>query len=120
MSDKTLLIVGPVPPPIGGSPITVQALVDQLSKNPSFGVALINTSPSIDPREKMTGFNLEKVLRVFAIIWRYIQKVRKCDAVLVFANNLFLITLVPFLLGLSRLFRKPFYIKPVGGSGPVP
>lgn len=116
IGKRTLLIIGPLPPPIGGSPITVQEMVDELARNNSIRVALINTSPSRDPRKKMTGFNLEKVRRLTFIFFKYIPESRNCDSVLVFANNLFTFSLVPGLLIWARLHHKPFFIKPVGGD----
>jgi len=113
---KTLLFVGPKPPPIGGSPLTVQAMLEELALYPSIQVRLISTSPALDVRKKMTGFNFEKVRRSLAILPRYIYEIPHCDAVLVFANDLFAITLVPLLLFVARLFRKPFYLKPVGAG----
>lgn len=113
---KTLLLVGPKPPPIGGSPLTVQAMLGELSFYPSVHVNLINTSPALDVRKKMTGFNLEKVIRSLSILPRFIFEIAHCDAALVFANDLFAITLAPFLLLVARLFHKPFYLKPVGAG----
>ncbi len=113
---KRLLMVGPKPPPIGGSPLTVQAMLDELALYPAISVSLINTSPSLDVRKKMTGFNFEKVQRSFAILPQFIGQIGQCDAALVFANDLFAATMVPFLFGIARIFRKPFYLKPVGAG----
>ena len=113
---KALLFVGPKPPPIGGSPLTVQAMLEELALYPSVRVILINTSPALDVRKKMTGFNFEKVRRSLSILPRYVYEIPRCDAVLVFANDLFAITLMPLLLFVARLFRKPFYLKPVGAG----
>src|SRR4030043_2299199 len=116
IGNRTLLIVGPLPPPIGGSPLTVKEMIEELAKYISIRVTLVSTSPSRDPRKKMTGFNWEKVQRLMFILSKYLGEIRGCDAVLVFAKNLFAFTIVPLLLFLARLFRKPFYIKPVGGD----
>lgn len=113
---KRLLFVGPKPPPIGGSPLTVQAMLEEMAFYPSVVVALINTSPALDVRKKMTGFNFEKVKRSFLILPKFIYEIPRCDAVLVFANDLFAITLAPILLLAAKLFRKPFYLKPVGAG----
>ncbi len=113
---KTLLLVGPKPPPIGGSPLTVQAILAELERYPRVRVALVNTSPTLDVRKKMTGFNFEKVGRTISIVPRYLREIRGSDAVLVFANDLFAITLAPILLFLARRARKPFYLKPVGAG----
>ena len=113
---NSLLIVGPKPPPIGGSGLTVQALIDELSKYPKVRLSIVNTSPTRDVRKKMTGFNFEKIWRTFSILPRYVWQLNKSDVVLVFANNLFAILIVPIFLWLARMFRKPIYLKPVGGD----
>ncbi len=113
---KTLLLVAPTPPPIGGSPLTVQAMLSELADHPDIRVSLVNTSPTVKSGRKMTGFNVEKVKRTAAIVPLYLREIRDSDAVLVFANDLFAITLVPILLLLARTFRKPFYLKPVGAG----
>lgn len=116
LQSKTLLLLGPKPPPIGGSPLTVQAMLEELAFYPSVHVELISTTPALDVRKRMTGFNFEKVKRSVLILPRFIQKIPHCDAVLVFANDMFAITLVPFLLLIARFFHKPFYLKPVGAG----
>jgi len=113
---KRLLFVGPKPPPIGGSPLTVQAMLEELSCNPSVQAVVINTSPAIDVRKKMTGFNFEKVWRSILILPKFIYEIPRCDAALVFANDLFAITLAPLLLLIARIFHKPFFLKPVGAG----
>lgn len=113
---KTLLFVGPKPPPIGGSPLTVQAMLEELAFYPSVQVKLISTSPGLDVRKKMTGFNFEKVWRSIVILPKYLYMIPRSDAVLVFANDLFAITLAPLLLFIAKLFHKPFYLKPVGAG----
>jgi glycosyltransferase involved in cell wall biosynthesis len=113
---KKLLFIGPKPPPIGGSPLTVQAMLEELDTYSSVRVTLINTSPTRDIRKEMAGFNFEKIRRSLAILPKYIYEIPRNDAVLVFANDFFALTLVPLLLFLAKLFRKPFYMKPVGAG----
>lgn len=113
---KRLLFVAPKPPPIGGSPLTVQAMLEELTFYPSVQVRVINTSPTTDVRKKMEGFNFEKISRSLFILPKYIYEIPRCDAILVFANDLFAITLVPLLLFLAKFFHKPFYLKPVGAG----
>jgi glycosyltransferase involved in cell wall biosynthesis len=91
-------------------------MIDELTSNNSLQIALINTSPSRDPRKKMTGLTMEKIRRLIFTFSKYMLKSRKSHAVLVFANNLFTFTLVPALLIWARLHKKPFFIKPVGGD----
>jgi len=114
---KTLLLVGPKPPPIGGSGLTVQAIIDELADNyPSIQLKLINTSPVRDHRKKQEGFNFEKVYRTITVLPKYIREVRRSDSIIVIANNLFTFTVVPIMISFAHLFRKPFFLKPVGGD----
>jgi glycosyltransferase involved in cell wall biosynthesis len=116
VNRRKLLLVGPKPPPIGGSPLTVQALLAEFMHYSELEITLINTSPGMDVRKKMTGFNLEKVRRSMTILPAFIHHISRTDAALVFSNDLFSITLVPLLRGIAWLFRKPFYLKPVAAS----
>jgi glycosyltransferase involved in cell wall biosynthesis len=114
--DRRLLLVGPKPPPIGGSPLTVQAMLEEFVHYPSLHVTLINTSPTVDVKKEMTGFKFEKIKRSLYILPKYIHEISSCDAVLVFANDLFVLTLAPILLFLARIYGKPFFLKPVGAG----
>jgi glycosyltransferase involved in cell wall biosynthesis len=111
-----LLLVGPKPPPIGGSPLTVQAMLAEFATYPNLNVTLINTSPGMDIRREMTGFNLEKVRRALAILPAFMGRIPFQDAALVFSNDLFTITLLPVLRFVAWVFGKPFYVKPVAAS----
>lgn len=115
-SQKDLLIVGPLPPPIGGSPLTLMTMLEELRNYPNIRVKVVNTSPLRNVRKKMTGFTFEKVSRMFSILSKYQKEIRGCDAVLVFANDLFAFVLVPILLWLAHLNSKPFFMKPVGSG----
>ena len=57
---KRLLFVGPKPPPIGGSPLTVQAMLEELTAYSSVEVTLINTSPTRDISKEMAGLTLRR------------------------------------------------------------
>ena len=116
VNRRKLLLVGPKPPPIGGSPLTVQALLAEFKHYPDLEITHINTSPGMDIRKKMTGFNLEKVRRSMAILPAFIYHISHNDVALVFSNDLFSITLVPLLRLISWLLGKPFYLKPVAAS----
>ncbi len=114
---QTLLLVGPKPPPIGGPGLTIQAIMGELAKNyPSIRLKLINTSPLRDHRKKQKGFNFEKVFRTIMVMPKYLWEVRRCDSIIVITNNLFTFTVVPIMIAFARFFRKPFFLKPVGGD----
>lgn len=114
-SPKRLLLVGPKPPPIGGSGLTVEAIIDEL-KNTNVQIILINTSPSTDQGKNMNGFKAEKIKRMIFILSKYATEIRNCDAVLVYGNNLFWFTMGSILLRFAKYLHKPFFVKPVGGD----
>jgi glycosyltransferase involved in cell wall biosynthesis len=59
---------------------------------------------------------LETIQRTSTIVRQYAKKINNSDAVLIFANNSFILTLVPLLFFLARRQGKPFYLKPIGGD----
>jgi len=113
---RTLLVVGPLPPPIGGAPATVKEILDELTKDPSYKVSIINSSPATDPRDQVDGFNFEKALRFIKLIFSFYRQLLNHEAVLIFANNLFAFVILPFLLIPSNLSGKSFFVKPIGGD----
>jgi glycosyltransferase involved in cell wall biosynthesis len=113
---RSLLVVGPLPPPIGGAPATVKEILDELVKDPYYKISVINSSPATDPREQVEGFNFEKAYRFIKLIFAFYRQLLNNEAVLIFANNLFAFVILPFLLIPSKLFRKPFFVKPIGGD----
>jgi glycosyltransferase involved in cell wall biosynthesis len=112
---KTLLVVGPQPPPVGGGTVTVQAFLDELPRHTFVQVAVVNTSPP-DYRKKTVLFGMETLRRAILITRQYVRKIRNSDAVLVFASNLFIFILGYLLLLLARPYHIPFYLKPLGGD----
>lgn len=115
-NPKKLLIIGPLPPPVGGSPLTLQVILEELKKYPFIISSVINTSPSIGVNKKMTGFNFEKVKRMLSILYKFHRSIRKNEVVLIFANDLFAFILVPLLVLGAHLYKKKVYLKPVGSN----
>lgn len=113
---KPVLIVGPLPPPMGGAPVTLKEMVEELSKDPALKVSVVNSAPHSDVRKNEAGINLERFGRSAIVSARYIREIRRARVIFVFSNNIFAMTMVPVLLGIARLFHKPFFIKPIGGD----
>lgn len=97
--------------------VTVQAILDELAKHNWIRVIPVNTSPppGLLSAER-TSLNSESARRMTSIIREYVRNIQRSDAVLVFANNRFALTIVPLLLLLARWHHKPFYLKPIGGA----
>lgn len=115
-ATKTLLIVGPQPPPMGGATATVQSFLAALREQTSIRVSLVSTRLPHKYRKKKFLFEPRTMLRAVFILTDYLKHIGRCDAVLVLGNNSLSLTLVPILLLFSRLYAKPFYLKPIGGD----
>jgi glycosyltransferase involved in cell wall biosynthesis len=96
--------------------MTVKAIFNELARDTSFKVGLINTSPVRDVRENANGFHFEKVKRCTYIVRQFVREVPSCDVVLLFANNLFATIMLPILLPITVMFQKKLFIKPIGGD----
>jgi glycosyltransferase involved in cell wall biosynthesis len=113
---QTLMIVGPLPPPMGGATLTVQTLLEELAGHASVQTALVDTRLPTHYRQKKVLFGPQTLKRAIFITKQYLEQIRHSHAVLVFANNSFILTLAPLLFGLARFYRKPFFLKPIGGD----
>jgi glycosyltransferase involved in cell wall biosynthesis len=72
-TDRSVLIVGPTPPPYGGQTLMIQALLD--SRTTVFGDYQWSVAPVRFSRElQSTGkFQARKVLHLFGLIWRVLR-----------------------------------------------
>ncbi len=117
LQQRTLLVVGPQPPPLGGGAATVQVLLDELAKQGTIRTLAVNTAPPPKySKRMMRGLSVEKARRELSILRQYLRNVERSSVILVFSTNLFMLTTVPLLLLLARRHRKPFYLKPIGGD----
>jgi glycosyltransferase involved in cell wall biosynthesis len=92
------------------------AMLEELARYSSVQVHRVDTRLPTHYRKKRLLFAPETVRRAVFITGHYLQKIAHSDAILVFANNAFILTLVPLLFGLARWYGKPFYLKPIGGD----
>jgi glycosyltransferase involved in cell wall biosynthesis len=110
---KTLLLVGPKPPPIGGGTVNVQILLKELEKIPNIHIITINTSPR-HHRKKTNSFSPEKINRFLRIFKLYILNIKKCDSVLVIGTDKFIFTMGYIFIFFAMLYHIPVFLKPLG------
>jgi glycosyltransferase involved in cell wall biosynthesis len=114
---STLLLLGPQESPIGGGKATFGVFLDEFTRRPSLRIRVVNTSPPPDHyRNKKTLLNSETLSRSLYVLRNYAKEIKGSDVVLLFANNHFVFALGPLLVSLARIYRKPFFIKPIGGD----
>lgn len=109
MPHAKLLLIGPLPPPIGGTSVLFQHLQRELDSRGEFDVKTINTA---NPRN-MT------YLLPFTLLWQLLLLLRwlpSTDIVSFHASTRRFIVFGGLLAMLCRLFRKPLVARVFGGS----
>jgi glycosyltransferase involved in cell wall biosynthesis len=106
-----ILLIGPLPPPMGGNTRHFSTLLTDLTEDERFIVKLINTS-------RAEGFastlqNLRAALTTFIAVVREIGKV---DVVSYHASNRGMSLFGPIIVWLCKLFGKPSVLRVFGGS----
>jgi glycosyltransferase involved in cell wall biosynthesis len=114
-TQKKLLIIGPLPPPIGGGTINVQILLDELKKYCYIDPITVNISPKNYRNNKLL-FSYDVLCRGFFVIAKFIEYRHICDAVLLIATSRFIVTIGFGLLMCAKIFNIPMFIKPLGGD----
>jgi glycosyltransferase involved in cell wall biosynthesis len=104
----TILIIGTLPPPIGGAGVSLQQLVDALRQRADVRVIMVNTGG-------VRGHPFTGLFRFLAIIWRIIWNTRRADVVSLQPVPTGVPYIGPFAWAAARLWRKPFMIRMFGG-----
>lgn len=106
----SILLIGPLAPPIGGDTTLFGLLVDDLRRNERFDLQIINTSRG--PRGHNHLFNLWAAFRVTAEIIRHSTRI---DLVSFHASRRGMFMFGPLVYVLARLHNKPFIVRLFGG-----
>lgn len=112
---NTLLIVGPLPPPLGGGTVSVKVLMDELTMYDNLRTFNINTSPCIYGKYYISSW-ADKILRFFLILYQYIKLIRIGNIVLIIGTQTFIFTIGSLLLLIARQYNIPVYLKPLGAE----
>lgn len=107
MSMK-LLLIGPMPLPVGGTTVLFQQLVDELSTRNTCELILVDTTRRGGRWQKLFG----SFKQLFKLLW-YVPSV---DIVSLHASTNRLILLGGCLRFYCRIFRKPLIARVFGGS----
>lgn len=111
--DKKLriLLIGPLPPPLGGTTVPFQQLVNEMQKRDDVKVFVIDTS------RKKHGFTWRDTVRVaLRIIPLILRRVRDADVISLHASSGGALVLGALVHVASRLARKPWILRLFGGS----
>ena len=106
-----ILLIGPLPPPMGGDTRHFLTLLEDLEANARFNVTLINTSRGLTPSNHV--LNLGVALRtIFAIV----KNLRRTDVISFHASDRGILHFGPMILALARLRDMPVILRVFGGS----
>lgn len=106
-----VLLVGPLPPPMGGDTRHFATLVGDLEANPDFEITLINTSRGGGFRNPVHNL-VVAVQTAGKICW----SVRGADLISFHASDRGMIRFAPLITTLARIMRRPVVFRLFGGS----
>ena len=103
-----LLLMGPLPPPIGGNRVSLKILVDALRRRDDVDLRLIQTPPV--RRQKIVS-----VFRFVMQVGRLVRQAASCDLISLHCTLTSLPVRGLVVLWIARLFRKPVIVRTFGG-----
>lgn len=111
-----ILVVGPLPPPICGTAVSFQLFCNEIQRHTTdHQLEIINSAPR-KPKERNSITSASNYAQMWRICRRFFQKVASVDLVLLFGSDGFLLLMVPLLLTIAKIVRKPCYVRAFGGS----
>lgn len=106
-----ILLVGPLPPPMGGSTRHFLTLAEDLEVHDAFDLRVVDTSRG----DEHARFS--RMLRVgLRTLWSVLTQLRHVDVVSYHASNRGMFTIGPFIVTLCRLAQKPIVLRVFGGG----
>jgi glycosyltransferase involved in cell wall biosynthesis len=111
-----LLVVGPLPPPPCGPTVSFQLFCNEVGHHTEMQpVEVIDSSPKRFKKQTriISATNFATAWRIFR---QFCRRVKTVDRVLIFGSNGFLLSMVPLLLLVAKIARKPCYVRAFGGS----
>ncbi len=106
-----ILLVGPLPPPMGGNTRHFRTLVDDLNRHAGFSIRLINTSRGHEHSRRIS--NIVAALRTMLAL---VANLRGADIVSYHASNRGMLLFGPLVVALGKLVNKPTVLRIFGGS----
>lgn len=104
-----VLLIGAVPPPVGGARVSFQQVLDELRTRPGVRTSVIPTWPA--------GEGLfRKLLPACRVTLLTLLKARDASVIVFFAAAGGIILWAPILHAIARLFGKPWILRAFGGG----
>ncbi len=104
--NMKILLIGSLPPRIGGATVNLELLIDELSVYEDIDIDVVNTSPRF-------GGPIGEIDRLMGSPWQAIFKLKKADVVTAHLSRPAIALLFYFM---TCFWRKPFVIRWYGGA----
>ncbi|HYF94935.1 MAG TPA: glycosyltransferase family 4 protein [Symbiobacteriaceae bacterium] len=111
---RNVLIVGPVPPPVGGASVSFKTFLDAWTVCIGSPGGLINTSARYLKTTRKLKFS--DVIRGISVAWKLWQKAPRGGTILAFVNNGFYLRYAAFLSLLQRVRNVRVVLSFFGGN----
>lgn len=102
-----IVIAGSLPPPIGGTTVLLQNLIDAIRRNPDVQLKIVETGRSHD-------ITLRNLFLVMTLPWRLVAASCNADVVSIHCSSPSTMGLPALLV--SRVLNKPFIVRKFGGN----
>ncbi|MDJ0786640.1 MAG: glycosyltransferase family 4 protein [Myxococcota bacterium] len=110
MSPLRILLVGPLPGPIGGVGRSFQQLVDELRARDDVRIHVVDTFRG------ESGLGLGDAWLALRVAWHSLRAARDSDVVTFHASSRATVLFGPLIRGIARLTGRPFLLREFGGS----
>lgn len=112
---KTILLIGPLPPPIGGDTVSFQRLIEnKYLKN--YNKIVIDTSRKGNIRLTGRKIDLHDLLNGLRVIREVLRNIKGSKTILLWANRRFLYTVGLCIILIAKLNKRKIICKIFGGS----
>lgn len=104
-----ILLIGPMPPPVGGTAVLFKNLVDALGARSDVSTVGLSSGG-------VRGRRLRGAFRFISLFWRIMRAARVADVVTLHASTTGVPLIGPIVAGLAWLWRKPLIVRKFGGT----
>ena len=112
-----LLVLGPLPPPLTGTPVSFNIFCEHAKKSPLIqDLIIVDASPKHLKQQKSLKFSLKNIKQAASIIYNFSKNIKKVDSAIIFGSNGYVVSLAPILLCIAKINRKKCFFRAFGGS----
>ena len=109
-----ILAVGSLPPPLGGTSVSFQVFCEEVQRHSDkVELDIIDAAPR-QVKEDTQVLTLANVDQAGRILWRFLQRIRAANMVLVVGSHQFLLTMGSMILLIAKITGKPCYFRSFG------